>query len=401
MPTTDGGSYVFSRAQHSKRVEAESLNQISTQLANLQEISETAVLTATGAEYLMQETGHSNLGFRLQRSEPLVLTDEVDKVTFQLGRPSDAVSIFFLLKMASGSKTVLFRQLRPQSFVNRDFAEDSLTIFDLVASTIRVLSLRIDSSKPTAFATWESYVESFVFHLGFNLDTSIMPLRSLSELTRPSRIVNMRRSSIEELDAPHRSYIPDLVYSYQLGISAESPMLAFISFYHVLEHWFQHVFEDDLVVQVQDEITSPDFSYKRKKDINALIKRITRTVQLRDDQLTMNEATALRLTLEKYIDLAALKSSLHDFDPQLVTNLRESAVDFADGDKVNMDSNDASAIYGALAKRIYKTRNAVVHSKDGAKSKFLPYRHDKQLETEVPLLRFIAEQIIVRTSSKR
>ncbi len=39
-----------------------------------------------------------------------------------------------------------------------------------------------------------------------------------------------------------------------------------------------------------------------------------------------------------------------------------------------------------------------MHSKDGAKSRFIPFSHDGQLVREVPLMRFIAEQIIIATS---
>jgi hypothetical protein len=52
-----------------------------------------------------------------------------------------------------------------------------------------------------------------------------------------------------------------------------------------------------------------------------------------------------------------------------------------------------------LVQRIYFTRNAIVHSKDGEKGKYLPFSHEKQLVKEVPLLRFISEAIIISNSN--
>ena len=125
-------------------------------------------------------------------------------------------------------------------------------------------------------------------HVGYNLDLPLMP-DYITELVRPARISSMRRSRTEDLDVPRRRYVSDLVYHYQLGVSADSPMLEYISYYHVAEHWFENIYQDDLVEQIQLAITSPAFSYKRKKDLRDLIRKISRAVQLRNDELIINE----------------------------------------------------------------------------------------------------------------
>lgn len=276
---------------------------------------------------------------------------------------------------------------------------DEWSIIELLESVASYLSLKISSTSPKPDAKWESFRDALLFHLGYNLDLSLVPHRYVDEILRPSRISTLRRSSAKDLDPPRRQYNSDLVYHYQLGVSAESPMLEYLSYYHVAEHWFENVFQEDLVKQTQNQITSPDFSYKRKKDIQKLIRSISKAVQVQNEEVVINEQTALRLTLERFVDLDRLVVELNQFDPELVQRYKRTAVSFSEGDRVNLDDSDQGAIYSALARRLYKTRNSLVHSKDGAKNRFIPFAHDAELLPELPLIRFIAEQIISASSS--
>ncbi len=274
------------------------------------------------------------------------------------------------------------------------------TVFEIMAMFLRAYTLRIESTTPRAANTWAPYVDAFFFHVGYNLDAAVMPQRQLDEIVRQSRISRVRhRPTSAELDAPRRHYVADLVHHYQLGVSSESPMLEYISYYHVAEHWFESIYQDDLVEQIQSTITAPSFSYRRKKDVRDLIRKVSKAVQLRDDQLVINEQVALKLTLDRHVDLNNLRADLQNFDPSLLQAYENSTVSFSSGDRVPFSGEDRAEIIGALSRRIYKTRNSLVHSKDGAKGRFVPFSDDRELIREVPLLRFVAEQIIVSTST--
>lgn len=73
-------------------------------------------------------------------------------------------------------------------------------------------------------------------------------------------------------------------------------------------------------------------------------------------------------------------------------------VTFAAGDEVDLRDSDTSLVFKKLAGRIYRTRNSIVHSKESDKARYTPFRDDRILVKEVPLLRFISEQIIINTS---
>jgi len=178
-------------------------------------------------------------------------------------------------------------------------------------------------------------------------------------------------------------------------------MLAFLSFYHVLEHWFESVYNDDLVSQVQKIITGPRFSYGKTGDIMTLISKVTKAVKERGEEYKIDELSALKLTLQKYVDHAELLRDIKSFNPRLVEHFRTTKVSFADGDTLDLESTDDTRLRAALANRIYKTRNSLVHSKDGTKSRFIPFKDDKDLEPEVTLLRFVAEQVVIGSSSLR
>jgi hypothetical protein len=189
------------------------------------------------------------------------------------------------------------------------------------------------------------------------------------------------------------------VIYYQKGISSESIDHQFLSFYHVLEHFFEKIYNDDILNSVKSELTKPSFSYKRTKDLNSLIGLIQTRLKYRNDEFQINEPEALELTLKKFVkDLPYLASELKTISPTLIDYFKSTEVPFSKGNRVNFDSNNNVEIYSNLAKRIYLTRNSIVHSKDTDKSKYTPFRDDKDLLTEIYLLRLIAEIVIIENS---
>lgn len=243
--------------------------------------------------------------------------------------------------------------------------------------------------------------ESFIFHVSYNVGRPLLPRSNSLSSLRSERTRMMRSRGSAKLDVPRRSYVPELVYHYQLGLSSESPVLAFLSFYHVLEHWYENVFLKDMTMIVQDLITGPRFSFKRNDDLKKLIREVTKQAQIRNDEMTFNEEKALMLTLIEYVDLADLTGSIDLVDPTLCSYIESNKVPFSDGRSVNLKDSNINAAYKSLANRIYQTRNSLVHSKDNGKKRFKPFKNDKDLQREAMLLQAVAEQVIIRSSTPR
>ncbi|WP_200897123.1 hypothetical protein [Halomonas sp. KO116] len=114
--------------------------------------------------------------------------------------------------------------------------------------------------------------------------------------------------------------------------------------------------------------------------------------------MTFSEQEGLRLSLIKFVDLDELVDKIKDYDESLLEYYRTNSVSFSGGITVNFESDEKELCFKHLAGRIYKTRNAIVHRKESEKTKYTPFRDDQKLVKEVPLIRFVAEQIIFSTS---
>ncbi|WP_233143589.1 hypothetical protein [Neiella marina] len=261
------------------------------------------------------------------------------------------------------------------------------------------LTLKVTSDSKRTSTEFDKFSSAFLFNISYNTDSALVQQRDFDELLRTGRITRTRRSNIDEIDPPRRTYVPDLIHHYQLAVGTENPMLEYISYYHVAEHFFESIFTEALVEQVKSKITHPDFSYKRKKDISSLIRDIGKSIKMRDEGVTFNEQEGLRLTLKKHVNICDLVVKLNEYDNSLIQHYRTSAVPFSGAQVVNLEGDDEELIFKHLASRIYKNRNSIVHSKESEKSKYTPFRDDKTLVKEVPLIRFISEQIIFSTSS--
>jgi len=374
-------------------------------LSSREESEETAIYDERSYEVLIKETSHFR---RLPRAlttpeTPFVKRDDDNNITYIISVPSDEYLLFLLHKLSTEGPLHLLAtvpvRLRLHRLLERQDAE--YTILDIAKLTFspRLLTLRIETGRNKTLNEFVKYADAFFFQISYNLDTALIPQRFLDELVRSRRIMRVRRSRIDELEPPRRSYISDLIHHYQMAVASDSPPLEYLSYYHIAEHFFEAVFHDALIERVRNRITLPDFSYKRKRDIKSLINEIGRSLQFRGENVTFSDLEALKLTLERHVDVSALAEKIREYDESLIEHYRTSPVSFSNGDRVDLEDNDHSKVLLAAAKRIYKTRNAIVHSKESERGRYIPFRHDRVLVKEVPLLRFISELIIIESST--
>ncbi len=380
-------------------------NEISM-LENFNPVSETVISTDTSYEVLVRDEGRSfrlELNYKISsraEDELIVMEDAENGLTYSLGRPTNQF-ILFLIKNAAvygDPKALSTNHMRGsfKSFIR----SESPCIFDYLKRFVAgQMTLKVTSSNKESVEDFDKFCSAFLFNITYNTDAALIQQRDFGELLRTGRIIKNRRSNVSEIDPPRRTYIPDLIHHYQLAVGTENPMLEYISYYHVIEHFLEIVFNEALVEKIKNKLTHPDFSYKRQKDISSLIKEIADSIKIRDESITFNEKEALGLTLQKYLDISELITKLNEYDSTLVNYYKSNPVSFASAIRVNLEDNNEDIIYRNLAARIYQTRNSIVHSKESDKAKYTPFRDDKILVKEVPLIRFIAERIIFETST--
>lgn len=348
-------------------------------------------------------------GSWLQRSRafPIRVSDPDLEIEYELGWASDeylVLALRTLETLAAVRDFWRFPLRRSHSQRQLDLLEDEADaksdgmVEALRHAPPRLMTLRIRTGRDRTLPQLQTYADAFLFQLSFNVDISLIPLRSFEELARRSRIRRIRRANLEEVDPPRRAYTSALIQHYQMGVATDNAALEFLSYYHVAESFFDSVFHDDLIDSIRDRLTRPDFSFRRKTDVQGLITHISKRLRFRQEEVVFSEEEALRLTLSKYLQPSELVESLEAVDPGLIEYYRDTEIGFAQGDRVDLRSDDIDGMLRFLARRIYKARNAVVHSKEGTKPKYVPFKHDPDLLREVPLVRLIAEQIILRSA---
>ena len=348
-------------------------------------------------EILVRE--ESPFPMRRLREGDLRLRDEDNGLEYMVTYARDAYILFFLDLISSRAGNFIHSTFLRLVIKRIDEQQESLLLFDVLRRVLRLQTVTVTSDNNASFTKLSKLANAFLFQLAYNTDISLVPQRELDALSRSGRISRMRRNRPTEIDPPRRTYTSDLIHHYLLAVSIVSPVVEYLSHYHVLEHFFEAIFNDDLITAIQDQLTQPSFSYRRKKDIKTLINKIRRSLQVRDETITFSEEEALRLTLRNFVHFPDLLNDLENYDQSIVDYYRDNKVPFSAGPEVDLQGNDEEVIIKNLAKRIYQTRNALVHSKEGDRSKYTPFADDHALMKEIPLMRFISEHTILRNST--
>lgn len=274
--------------------------------------------------------------------------------------------------------------------------EDDLDFVDyLTRRLLNFQTFRIKTRDETlSEGQFRERFTGMTYTLAFNRDVAITEMHDFRELAGAYRVASGRDEETNSIDPPQRGYVKELIDLYKVGVSGVSEDLQFLSFYKIMEYFFQDVFRMESRKKVQDIITDPSFSYQEKEDIDDLIEEIKGDYDNRPDGVTYRDRRALESTLRGKVDLHRLKEKLEDHPDDLIEYYKTNQVPFSGGNKVNLETVDGERGYPNLADRLYSTRNSIVHSKSEDADRFKPFIHNEDLAVEVPLMRFTAEEII-------
>lgn len=332
--------------------------------------------------------------------------DNTNNISYELGNLSNE---YFLFLVRAASEENLYesfrRYFRPigntvESYLNNAPGDPSRRdIFEFINRVSFGLStLKITSEKQRSLNKFNDFADSYMFELSYNINSTLVVKRNVDEFLRPSSSVRYRRSSADEIDSPKRFYNDDLIHHYQMGVSSYNPAQKFLSFYHVTEHFFGSIFKEDLVQDIENTLTDPGFSYRRTADIEKIIDKVSDRLIARQEDITYSEREALKLTLRKHLDINYLIDEISNYGDDLIGYYKKNKVPFADAPRVNLENDDKEQEISALSSRIYDTRNSIVHSKSGHDERYIPFKHDRDLMKEVPLVRLVSEKLILEDS---
>ncbi|CCB92406.1 hypothetical protein SALIVB_0060 [Streptococcus salivarius CCHSS3] len=254
-------------------------------------------------------------------------------------------------------------------------------------------SLKIISNEPKTIDEFKRYKDSFIFTYIYSKHRPIIEADNLNKISDERRFLGV--GSLE-MEAPKRTYDPFIIEYYRQASESSDPFIQFISYYHILEYFFDEIFNKKLIDDLMDKITHPDFSYRDESKIKELAEFSHKRLKGFGEDGQGNELESLKFVLKEYVRPIELRERLIELkqDPDYYQNNR---VSFSNGPGVSF--SDENGIYTTLAKRIYFTRNSLIHSKSNRASQ--TYRvniHKDILKNEIPLLEAVSELVILSSS---
>lgn len=295
----------------------------------------------------------------------------------------------------------------PMSFFERkcESLKDK-DIFSLIKMLIRLPAVvHIETSIPKSREKLQKFAKSYLFNIAYNFDSVFKAVTDIEELFPQRNILTRRRHhKISDLMPPQLLYQEQLVEQYYMALTSEDPFVKFIGFYHIMEYFYEEVYNEDILKSVQHIIQHPGFSAKRTKDIAKIVDLIKKKNRLNKQEFQGSELEALELTLKKFVNLSELVNDLTEFNDSIVEYYRLTEISFSKGDAIDLRDVSNEKLYKKLAARIYKTRNSLVHSKSNEsrlseRGVYNPFTNNKELAKEIPLMRYISEAIIINSSS--
>lgn len=295
----------------------------------------------------------------------------------------------------------------PMSFFERkcESLKDK-DIFSLIKMLIRLPAVvHIETSIPKSREKLQKFANSYLFNIAYNFDSVFKAVTDIEDLFPQRSILTRRRHhKISDLMPPQLLYQEQLVEQYYMALTSEDPFVKFIGFYHIMEYFYEEVYNEDILKSVQHIIQHPGFSAKRTKDIAKIVDLIKKKNRLNKQEFQGSELEALELTLKKFVNLSELVNDLTEFNDSIVEYYRLTEISFSKGDAIDLRDVSNEKLYKKLAARIYKTRNSLVHSKSNEsrlseRGVYNPFTNNKELAKEIPLMRYISEAIIINSSS--
>lgn len=266
----------------------------------------------------------------------------------------------------------------------------------MIPQLLHVFSIKIASSEIKNIETFRLRKDAYFFESIYDWERVISDYASVEEIFLIQQGRRILKKSNKEI-IPLREYNLDVLSYYKLAFSSNDPYIKYISFYHIMEYYFDEVFKQKIVSNIIDKITHPDFSYKEDDKVYELVTFIKGKVRDNGEDGQGNERASLVYVLKEYIDISELMDRIDKISSDGYQYYQNHTVSFCDGSKIGW--NDGKGVYSCLANRIYNTRNALIHSKSGKKNKmYKPYRDEMILQKEIPLVRVIAEMIIINSS---
>ena len=145
-------------------------------------------------------------------------------------------------------------------------------IYDFIKSTLfrHYYSLTIENKTDNNINNFEELAKSGLFNIAMSCGLNFCLITSLEHDEEKIKVSNCFERSLPNV--PHRIYNDDLVQYYMAANSARIPKIQYLSYYNVLEFWFDKVYYDEKCQEIQEIITNPKFNCAHLKSYKKIIE---------------------------------------------------------------------------------------------------------------------------------
>ena len=338
------------------------------------------------------------------RARTVTSDDSINGISYEVGYPTAEYSLYLLMlikdamnqQQGRNSRIPPMRLRRP---FERYFGEGENTLETILPKMIGEFSLKIvnTSGNYKSLNILRKMKTSFEFEFMYKTGNSLVEFLDILDMFPMDNGIRSRTSETQIDTPPLRKYTEDVVDYYKQALASNDPYIKYISFYHVMEYFYDEVFKRKMVTDLKNKITHPDFSYKDEDKIYEIAMFVKNRLRMNDETGQGNELESLKYVLNEYVSVDDLKARINIIDSNALNYYQNNKVAFCNASVIGW--SDSQGVFTQLAKRIYFTRNSLVHSKSGKnKERYRPYQDEKQLQLEIPLVKAVAEAIIINSS---
>lgn len=332
------------------------------------------------------------------------IADSVNGLTYSVGLASLEYCMFLLDTIVesvkvNGRRAYIDLRHRSRMIFRRNINDEwTNNPTELLSELLRAYTLKIRSTKPVPISRLRDFAASFEFQFMYKKSVAISEYTDVQDMySIGNSILRYSRDAIDS--PPHRIYNVAVLDYYTMAMESRDPFTMYISFYHIIEHYFDAVFRKKLTKEIKEKITHPDFSYKNEEKLYELAKYIRKHMSSDDDVGKGNEFESLKYVLMEYVPIDELKKRINNLSPNAIDYYQNNLVPFTTSKKTKISWSDAQGVYTNLATRIYETRNALVHSKSEQRAnQYRPYENKKDLASEIALIKAVAELALINSS---
>lgn len=261
-------------------------------------------------------------------------------------------------------------------------------------TTLKIKKIPVKTHKEALDA-----IKGLMSTICFQLDISTsLPLQLIAEKNVISR--KRQRSNVTKIKMPnleHKYNVEALSLYWNARSLQGMPLGQYLAFYQTIEFYYTIYANYDAQFRIRNLLKDPSFDVSNEKDIS----KILNVVKYNKSSNTFgNELEQLKATLNHCIDAQDIQEffDTEAFDENIFTN--KNSKKLADS-PINIQFNNTASLFSEVAKRIYKIRCRIVHTKgveDNVETLHPLSDEVRYITADLKLIEFLAKKILIVTS---